>query len=94
MGNEEIEKRQGLFAAIEAATASYRYDKRPVIIFDEDGEILHGHEIHRWSTENKMGVEALQISGVNRAAFESSNAAEPLEAARQEFLTGRRDVIQ
>jgi hypothetical protein len=77
------------FRALFNALLSYAEKKLPVVVLDEQGNILHGEETLRAIVDTNASLGVLTIEGINRERFEASDWPEMLEAAREVFMANK-----
>jgi len=83
----ELRCDEGIKDSVMKAWDSYR-SGMPVLIFDQHGKLIHGRETVKSISDTGAGMNCMSITGMNREAWERSNAAEVLEVARLAFLEG------
>jgi hypothetical protein len=60
----------------------------PVVVKDEDGEVLHGEDVLACIADLKLPLRALIIDGIPRSAWHAADWPVRLEAARVAFMRG------
>ena len=69
----------------ERVLAAYQQG-RPVVLFDKEGNVLHGKETLEVVAQTGARIETLRIGDIDRQEFETSDLPELCEAARQVWL--------
>ena len=81
MPNPEHERK--LFLALQAYAEGY-----PVLIFSDEGVLLHGEETCRAIVDTGVSIDAKDVEDIPKVEFEATDWPDMLEAARRMFMEG------